>query len=215
MKTLLALGLIASVATWSGTAMGAVVFSEDFDTQATSSGTVLNFTGFNQFSVTSGTVDLLLSPGFGITCTIGCVDLDGSNINLSPGTLTSDIINFVAGVNYELSYSISGNQRNSNTDPDTVLVGINNSVLANASHTLNFDDGFMTFASLFSVVADTTGSIVFAHQGQTDFQGIVLDSVKIENDVAAIPLPAALPLLAGGLGLLGLLGRRKKRNAAA
>jgi hypothetical protein len=31
----------------------------------------------------------------------------------------------------------------------------------------------------------------------------------------ATPLPAALPLLAGGIGLFGLLGWRRKRNAAA
>jgi hypothetical protein len=32
---------------------------------------------------------------------------------------------------------------------------------------------------------------------------------------AATPLPAALPLFAGGLGGLGLLGWRRKRKAAA
>ena len=32
--------------------------------------------------------------------------------------------------------------------------------------------------------------------------------------VAATPLPAALPLFAGGLGLMGFLARRRKRNAA-
>jgi len=32
---------------------------------------------------------------------------------------------------------------------------------------------------------------------------------------AIIPLPASLPLFAGGLGLLGLLGWRKRRKAAA
>jgi len=30
-----------------------------------------------------------------------------------------------------------------------------------------------------------------------------------------VPLPAALPLFAGGLGALGLLGWRRKRRAAA
>jgi hypothetical protein len=33
--------------------------------------------------------------------------------------------------------------------------------------------------------------------------------------LAATPLPAALPLFAGGLGVMGLLGRRKKRKALA
>ncbi len=33
--------------------------------------------------------------------------------------------------------------------------------------------------------------------------------------VSAVPLPAALPLFAGGLGLLGLLGWRRKRTAVA
>ena len=33
--------------------------------------------------------------------------------------------------------------------------------------------------------------------------------------VAATPLPAALPLFAGGLGMIGLLGRRKNRKPAA
>jgi hypothetical protein len=33
--------------------------------------------------------------------------------------------------------------------------------------------------------------------------------------VSATPLPAALPLFAGGLGILGYLGRRRKRNELA
>jgi hypothetical protein len=41
-----------------------------------------------------------------------------------------------------------------------------------------------------------------------------LDSVIGVADVTATPLPAALPLFAGGLGALGLLGWRRKRNAA-
>lgn len=39
-----------------------------------------------------------------------------------------------------------------------------------------------------------------------------LDHMQIA--VAPVPIPAALPLFAGGLGLLGLLGWRRKRKAA-
>jgi hypothetical protein len=35
------------------------------------------------------------------------------------------------------------------------------------------------------------------------------------TSAATVPLPAALPLFAGGLGALGLLGWRRKRKAAA
>ena len=49
---------------------------------------------------------------------------------------------------------------------------------------------------------------------------LTLDSFTITNvgegtDLVATPLPAALPLFAGGLGVIGLLARRKKRKAPA
>ena len=42
------------------------------------------------------------------------------------------------------------------------------------------------------------------------------DIVAMENNgPTPVPLPAALPLLAGGLGLMGMVGWRRKRKAAA
>jgi len=39
---------------------------------------------------------------------------------------------------------------------------------------------------------------------------------SVSGDVSATPLPAALPLFAGGLGAIGLLGwRRNRRNASS
>ena len=43
----------------------------------------------------------------------------------------------------------------------------------------------------------------------------VFTTGAITDSLAATPLPAALPLFAGGLGMLGLIGRRRKRRAAA
>lgn len=40
-------------------------------------------------------------------------------------------------------------------------------------------------------------------------------TVTVSLESAAVPLPAALPLLAGGLGFMGWMARRKTRNALA
>jgi hypothetical protein len=43
-----------------------------------------------------------------------------------------------------------------------------------------------------------------------------LDNIApLDNSPSATPLPATLPLFAGGLGFVGYLTRRKKRNAHA
>jgi hypothetical protein len=49
--------------------------------------------------------------------------------------------------------------------------------------------------------------------GDTFTLGFV--SMQGSSEVAATPIPTALPLFAGGLGVLGLLGWRRKRKAAA
>ena len=41
------------------------------------------------------------------------------------------------------------------------------------------------------------------------------DDIMIVGRVSAIPIPGALPLFAGGLGMLGLLARRKRRSQLA
>jgi hypothetical protein len=55
--------------------------------------------------------------------------------------------------------------------------------------------GGLTFA--FADIANTSGDVFATTTG------------------TVAPLPAALPLFAGGLGALGLLGWRRKRKAAA
>jgi hypothetical protein len=42
-----------------------------------------------------------------------------------------------------------------------------------------------------------------------------IDSITLPGNVAATPIPAALPLFAGGLGLLGMFSRRRKQKVSA
>jgi hypothetical protein len=71
-------------------------------------------------------------------------------------------------------------------------------------------DGLYTF----SVVAYTEGPSGNKHEGWAgvDFARL---TVIGESSVSAVPVPAALPLLASGMGALGMIGWRRKRRAAA
>jgi hypothetical protein len=65
--------------------------------------------------------------------------------------------------------------------------------------------------SLLGVILGATSyvDIRLALGGESDFR---FDWTRFY--VAAVPLPAGLPLLAGGLGLLAVFGIRRKRTAA-
>ena len=58
----------------------------------------------------------------------------------------------------------------------------------------------------FLATGGTIGSIELTDSGEAAFE---------YSNVATTPLPAALPLFAGGLGLMGLLGGRRKRKSKA
>ena len=77
-------------------------------------------------------------------------------------------------------------------------------------------------SSLYSAgVAWGSFSVDFARigLGQGGNDGVpynyFVDDLSITTADATTPLPAALPLFAGGLGVMGLLARRRKRKAVA
>jgi hypothetical protein len=77
-----------------------------------------------------------------------------------------------------------------------------------------------TITSIFGF-SDTVNGDTLTSIGLTSFQlfGTGISSTDggtvTINAVAATPLPAALPLFAGGLGLLGMFARRRKQKASA
>jgi hypothetical protein len=47
-----------------------------------------------------------------------------------------------------------------------------------------------------------------------EFSFLAIDNTSLTSSLSSVPLPAALPLFATGLGVLGLLGWRRKRRVA-
>jgi hypothetical protein len=82
----------------------------------------------------------------------------------------------------------------------------NASAQIDAITTLVFSPGFLS-----------TGALTFTYSGNGQFGSGVINLVAAadgENEAAATPLPAALPLFATGLGAMGLFGWRRKRKQA-
>ena len=102
-----------------GTASAATLLSENFDDEAADFGTQLDFDDFDDFDVRHGTVDLIAMPNqYDISCAGGaggCVDLNGSTGN---NGLLFTALDLEANQTYELSFSLSGNQRDSNGSGD-------------------------------------------------------------------------------------------------
>jgi hypothetical protein len=48
-----------------------------------------------------------------------------------------------------------------------------------------------------------------------DYDDMIVRIVAVNGEIGITPIPASLPLFAGGLGLIGLLSRRRKQKAAA
>lgn len=178
----------------------ATIFEENFDDEATTFGTTLNFSSFDQFGVSGGTVDLI-GPGnpYGISCvTIGCVDLDGSTRDAG---MISAPLSFLAGVTYTLEFRASGNQRN--TSSDTLNWGVTGGLTAVQTTVFAGSDPFDIYAISFTPGSNTLASVTFENLGGDNF-GVILDGVRIRDDVAPVPVPAAGLLLLSAIGALAL-----------
>lgn len=104
--------LTAAVALVIGSsAQASTVYSNNFDNENGGS-SQLNYNRFNGLGVSFGTVDLIRSGEFGVTCageSGSCVDLDGT---FDGGRVTSSLFySFLAGDVITLAFDVSGNQR--------------------------------------------------------------------------------------------------------
>jgi len=128
------------------------------------------------------------------------VDSVPSNLTIVEETGATFTLNgFDAGSRIDLNSFLTTGMTVTGTKSDlsTVQQPISFSGLSFGSFTLT---GFTDLISA-NLVANATNSL----------SAFLIDNVDI--NVSAVPLPAGLPLMAGGVGLLSLFGRLRKRSA--
>ncbi len=207
------LALAASLALVSN-ASAAPIFSDNFDTDPQSLNAV-NLSG--NWTVSQGSVDVIGAdgpydyyPGNG-----NYIDLNGSSFSI--GGLNSSPA-FGAGT-YTLTFNLGGslggaggvdlpNSKTTRVSLGTFSVDI----------TLAPGAGFTTQTFTFSTLGGNLQFTSLPDAGNPNV-GNILDNVSLSfaadaGQQLATPVPAALPLFVTGLGLMGLLARRRKKKSS-
>ncbi|MBC7834637.1 MAG: hypothetical protein H7Y88_05990 [Phycisphaerales bacterium] len=180
-----------------------VVFNDTFDLENGGAAS-LNYTGFANWTVGGGTVDLIGNGSFDFYPGNGLyVDLDGSTGD--SGLLeTTTTFNFLAGITYQLDFELGGSQRG-DTNTVTLLVNVG---LINELFVLNSADPLALVTRTFTPAVNTSGTISFENMGG-DNVGLILDDVVLTELATVIPLPGAGAMGAMGL-VLGAIAMRRR-----
>lgn len=141
------------------------------------------------------------------------------DLNRNAAGSISQNVSTTLGTTYQVSFYLAGNPQ---ADPPVpglkTLDAFADAALAGSFSFMN--DSTTTVANmgwaLESFIFAGTGALVelkFQSTTASSF-GPALDNISITS-ISAVPIPAALPLFGGALGLMGLFGWRRKRMAAA
>lgn len=198
------LATVMGVATLiSGQASASVIFSDNFDSESLT----LNYTGFANWDVSDGSVDLIGTPAFHdlLPGNGRYVDMDGSTSNAGKIT-TKSAFSLDSSASYTLSFSLAGSQRGGT---DSVVVALGS--LFNETFTLVSGTPFTTYIRDITPSAMTSASLSFEGLGG-DNVGLLLDNVQLtRNSMISVSEPGTLALL--GLGLLGFGLQQRRRQA--
>lgn len=138
----------------------------------------LNYTGFAQWDVVAGTVDLVGTPPFDdfLPRSQGLyLDLDGTT--RAAGTLRSKTAFDLTTGTYRLEFKMSGTPR-SNQPDNTVIVSVG--TVFTETITLSSFAPLNTYVRTFRVTKRQSANLVFQHLGGDDF-GNFIDDIRLER----------------------------------
>jgi choice-of-anchor C domain-containing protein len=162
----------------------------------------------NGWQITTGTVDLITD-----TC-CGTIPADTGNqfVDLVGSQFTGGISQqfaTIANQAYYLTFAYSHNAGVPAASASVVVTDAASQPLLSTS-VIHAGAGWSHFVAQF-IATSTATTLTFTNLLGGSNQGVFLDSVN----VAATPIPAALPLFASALGGLGFAVWRRKKAAAA
>lgn len=207
----------AAIAAFSAGANASMVTNGDFDGTIASASfqTVysVDTTTIPGWTVSAGNVDWINNYWLGSSLTAGdqSVDLSGDH---AQGTIQQDISGLLNGQWYTLTFDTA---LNPDEDPGPAVsqslmwtLGSEGGV---ATGTTNPNSIWTSFSFSFLWGGGSIATLLFASTvpaATNCCYGPALDNVELN----AVPLPAALPLFAAGLGVMGYIGSRRRRRAA-
>ena len=136
------------------------------------------------------------------------------NPDTSAGTGIHQSIAVTGGTTYDFSFLYNGGGGGTTTQISFAISGLLSGSVSTAALNVYGGSAWQAYSSMFTPT--TSGSVTLSFLPNGVLSGGFIDAVDITPvSVAAVPLPAALPLFATGLAGWGLLGWRRKRKAVA